>query len=187
MSGATLFERLALAQIGSHLGSHLDGRIMPVDHVTALGFSPRLGSLLIRLKAGLDHKSYADAQELIAERLYVLGRRKNWGHMDRMRRVADAALRFYIMGEICATCDGRGKMPNSYSGRDVNKQAGEICRACNDTGLAPRNTYGRAVAILVRGEVVSRLEPILDAADGILERAARIATGISRWKLYGRD
>ena len=185
MSGATLAEKLALAQISSHLGESASNRQMPIDRVCALGFAPKLGSLLIRLKGANDAPSYNEAKQLIAERLFHIGRRKNWGHFARMLRVADASLHFYIL-DMCKTCEGRGQLAHSYSG-PADEDAGNVCPSCGGSAKASRNAKERATAIMKPGEIPARLAEMLDAADGIVERAARIATGISRWKLYGRD
>ena len=184
MSGRGLFESLALAQISGHLSPK--ETICDIDRVTSLGFAPVLGSLLIRLKGGNDAASYIPARQLIADRLYNIGRRKNWGDIKRMERVADEAIRFWLVGEICGACGGRGVIPHAYTG-EREDDAGTTCGKCSGTGKADRDALGRAVAMHRPGEIPKRLAEILDAADGILGRAARIATGISRWKLYGRD
>lgn len=183
MSGQTLFERLALAQVSSHLSPR--ETVCDIDRITALGFAPKLGSLLIRLKGANDAASYTEAKELIAQRLYTTGQRKGWGHIERMRRVADESLRFYIF-DMCKTCEGRGQLAHSYNG-PADEDAGAICPTCSGTAKADRNVRGRAASILVKGEILGRLERILDAADGLLGHAERIATGTSRWKLYGSD
>ena len=180
---ASLVERLALAQISSHLGK--GERQMPIDRVCALGFAPKLGSLLIRLKGANDAPSYGEAKNLIADRLLQIGKRKNWGPYPGMLRIADAALTFYLF-DMCKSCEGRGQMAHSYSG-PADEDAGNVCPSCGGSAKASRNDKERIAALLRPGEIPARLSEILDAADGILERAARIATGISRWKLYGRE
>lgn len=183
MTARTLFETLALSQLSDSLGPRADDVQTDIDRVTALGFAPTLGSLLIRLKGGNDYKCHAEAVELIASRLFTIGSRprNQWGHMDRMRRVASDAVRFYLL-DMCNTCEGRGKLAHSYSGPQ-EEDAGMLCDTCGGTGKAARNVPGRARAIQQPGEIVARLETMLDEADGLIERAARLATGISRAKL----
>jgi hypothetical protein len=183
MTARSLFETLALSQITDNLGERSDGGTCDVDRVTALGFSPRLGSLLIRLKGANDPKCHADALEMIAGRLLVVGRRKNWGPLGRMRRVAQAALQHYLV-DMCPACSGRGVIPKNYAGPQ-DDDAGDVCMTCHGTGKAERNLNKRAMAILQPGELPRNLEKMLDHADGMLERAQRMATGISRSKLYG--
>ena len=184
MSGRGLFESLALAQISGHLSPK--ETICDIDRVTALGFAPRLGSYLIRLKAANDAASYIAAVRMLSSRLYQMGIKNRWGHMARMQRVAQESVRFYLF-DMCKTCEGRGKLAHSYSGPQADDDAGETCPTCSGSAKADRNVRGRAAAIYVPGDIPSRLEKILDAADGIVGRSERIATGISRWKLYGND
>lgn len=181
----TLQERLALAQISSHLGSAQDERQTPVDRITALGFAPRLGSLLIRLKGANDRQSYIDALDLISTRMFQLAQKHRWGHMERCRRVSNEALRFYIF-DMCTTCGGRGVLAHSYSG-PADDDAGAVCPGCGGSAKAHRNVQERAGSIFKLGDIPNRLEKMLNEADAIIGRAERIATGISRWKLYGHD
>lgn len=183
MSGATLFERLALSQISGDLGTSPDGRHTDLDRITALGFAPTLGSLLIRIKGGNDHRSYHDAVDLISWRLEQVAKRKKWGHPARMKRCAVEALSFYIL-DMCKTCEGRGVLAHSYSG-PADQDAGATCSSCGGTAKASRTSPQRATAILRAGETPRLIQEIIDAADGIVERSARLATGISRGKLYG--
>lgn len=179
----TLEEVLGLSQISSNLRFRGEAP-SAIDRVTALGFAPALGSLLIRLKVGNDHKCYSEAVELVATRLYTIGRRKNWGHMGRMRRVAAEAIRAHLL-DMCRGCGGRGFIPRNYGPGSREDDAGDICRECGGTGKAPRNVQNRARAIFQPGDIPTRLEAMLDEADGVVERTARLAMGVSRAKLYG--
>lgn len=183
MSGATLTETLALSQISSDLAPSGEDAQHAIERVTALGFAPRLGSLLIRLKGANDAPSYNAALQLLVTHLNQIAKRKNWGHPNRIERVANEALRFYLL-DMCTECDGRGILAHSYSG-PAEEDAGNICPGCHGTTKASRDIRKRAGAIFKAGDIPSRLEAILNEADAILGRAERIATGVSRTKLYG--
>ena len=182
----TLFEILARSQISRNLRDRNDGLHADIDRVTAIGFAPKLSSYLVRLKGGLDHSVYRETVLLISQRLLQLGKRKAWGghgcSLARAARVARCSIEFYLLGEICKECGGRGRMPHSYVGPG-DDEAGAVCPSCGGSGKASRNVYSRARAILQAGEIPTRLEAMLDAADGIVSRAQISATGVSRAKL----
>lgn len=185
MSGAGLFERLALSQISSDLEPSIDDRHTAIDRVTALGFAPIMGSLLIRIKGGNDGASYRQAHELMMWRLSIRDTKRNWSNPNRTSRVVSEALRFYVF-DMCKTCEGRGQLAHSYTG-PADDEAGAICPSCSGTTKAPRDVSGRARSIFQRGDIPARLEVMLDEADALIGRCERIATGVSRWKLYGSE
>lgn len=178
----TLEEVLGLSQISSDLRPR--EQTSAIDRVTALGFSDALGSLLIRLRVDLDHRCHAQAVDTVAYRLRTIGKNKGWGHMGRMQRVAAEAIRYHLL-DMCRGCGGRGFVPSKYGPGIRESEEGAVCAECGGTGMAPRNVPGRARAIFQPGDIPKRLEDILEAADGIVGRALRRATGISKTKLYG--
>lgn len=180
----TLFERLALSQVSSHLEPADSDHIGDIERVTALGFAGSLGSMLIRLKGANDPLCYEPAVETLVSRLYWIGKRQKWSTgtgQQRLYRVAREAVRFYMFDQ-CPTCGGRGKLAHSYTG-PAEDDAGQVCPACGGSGKAHRNVQKRAGTIFEPGDIPQRLEAMLDAADAILMRAELQATGISRAKL----
>ncbi len=186
MSADIFIERLSLAQISDDLAPRPDESISDLDRVTALGFAPRLGSLLLRLKNTNDAVCYNPALEMLIGRLMWQGRRQKWsGGRDnwRYKRVATESISFYLR-DWCKTCEGRGQLAHSYSGPQ-DEDAGTICTSCGGSAKAYRDVPKRAGTIFEHGDIPQRLEQMLDAADAILGRALIAASGISRSKLYG--
>jgi hypothetical protein len=129
----------------------------PIVRIGALAAVPRLGSLLVRLKAGNDARAFAPCVLLIAGKL---PRQVGFGIR---RRIADCALREWVL-DGCHACMGAGV--TMLGARKV------ACHACQGTGKHRYSDWERAGALRVReagkwARLLVQAHRAIAGADGI--------------------